>query len=410
MRDRRPPLVPPTRLSTRDLIGEALAGLCQRPARTALTMIGTVLGVGAFVTVLGLTSTASGQISSAFTAQSATQVVVRDVGALPTESRVDSFPPDAGHRVERLNGVVHAGISWPVGGSTVPVSRTADPRTPTTPLRVISAAPGYVAALDPAMASGVPYNDFHERRSMTVAMLGAGAARQLGISSTVNQPAVFVGGVGYTVVGIVGDVAREPDTLLSVLIPTSTAERAYGAPTADQPASMLIETELGAAQLVARQAPRQLRPDDPGLLQAVAPPESRALQDSVAGSLDSLFLAFAVITLVIGAVGIANTTLVAVLERTPEIGLRRTVGASPRQVAGQFLLETTATGTVGGLIGTAAGIATVLTVSVAQSWTAVLDPVTTLSAPLIGSLTGLLAGLYPSVRAARVEPLDALRR
>lgn len=124
----------------------------------------------------------------------------------------------------------------------------------------------------------------------------------------------------------------------------------------------------------------------------------------------SLLLVLAAITLLIGMVGIANTTLIAVVERTPEIGLRRAVGARPRHVTGQFLTETTAIGTVGGLIGTALGILTVIVVALAQSWTAIMNPLFTLPAPLIGAVTGLLAGLYPAWRAARIEPLEALRR
>ncbi|MFD0630372.1 ABC transporter permease [Catenulispora yoronensis] len=112
----------------------------------------------------------------------------------------------------------------------------------------------------------------------------------------------------------------------------------------------------------------------------------------------------------IGAVGIANTTLVAVLERTGEIGLRRSLGARPRHIAGQFLAESTVLGTLGGLIGTSVGVGLVVGVAVSRDWTAVLQPWAVLPAPLIGSVVGLLAGLYPALRAAWIEPVEALRR
>jgi putative ABC transport system permease protein len=123
-----------------------------------------------------------------------------------------------------------------------------------------------------------------------------------------------------------------------------------------------------------------------------------------------LFLLLAAICLLIGAVGIANTTLVAVMERTGEIGLRRSLGARPRHIAAQFLAESTALGTLGGLIGTSLGVTAVVTIAVLQHWTAVLQPFTVLPAPLIGTAVGLLAGLYPAMRAALLEPLEALRR
>ena len=129
----------------------------------------------------------------------------------------------------------------------------------------------------------------------------------------------------------------------------------------------------------------------------------------MSADLAGLFLILALISLLIGAVGIANTTLVAVLERTEEIGLRRAVGARPRHIAAQFLAESTTLGTLGGLIGTCIGVAVVVIFAAAKNWTAVLNPAYTLPAPLIGSVVGLLAGAYPALRAARTSPLAALR-
>ncbi|MET8953307.1 ABC transporter permease [Streptomyces sp. NPDC004393] len=112
---------------------------------------------------------------------------------------------------------------------------------------------------------------------------------------------------------------------------------------------------------------------------------------------------------VLGIIGIANVTLVTVIERTGEIGLRRALGASRRQVAGQLLVESTTIGLLGGVVGAALGMVVVVAVSAVREWTPVLDVRLALGAPVAGALVGLLAGLYPSLRAARMEPVDALR-
>ena len=160
---------------------------------------------------------------------------------------------------------------------------------------------------------------------------------------------------------------------------------------------------------MARQIAAAELPSDPHRLVVTSPPNPLKLQSEVTGDLAGLFLILALISLLIGAVGIANTTLVAVLERTQEIGVRRAVGARPRHIAAQFLAESTALGTLGGLIGTCIGVGIVVIFAAAKDWTAILNPAYTLPAPLIGSVVGLLAGTYPALRAARTSPLAALR-
>lgn len=407
---------PRSRISARDLASEAMAGLLQRPARSLLTMLGTMLGIGAFVAILGLTATAGSQIDKRFTALAATEVTVQDLGGAAVEGGDSadtslSFPADASARVQALRGVVHAGVHWsvPLPDPVLSNMPVADPNAGTEGLSLVAASPEALAAMRPTMQLGRLYDAFHAGRAERVAVLGAAAALRLGIGRLDDSPAVFVNGEPYTILGLIADLQRKPEFLLSVILPTTTAQLAYGPPL-DRRAEMIIETRIGAARLVASQAAVALRPDQPERFKVIAPPDPQTLRANVNSDLNTLFLLLAAISLIIGAVGIANTTLVAVLERTNEIGLRRSLGARPVHIGAQFLLESTALGLLGGLIGSSLGVAMVVGTAIAQEWTAVLPSWTVPAAPAIGAFVGLLAGVYPALRAAWVEPVEALRR
>ncbi|WP_432197688.1 ABC transporter permease [Streptomyces sp. bgisy027] len=404
--------VSPSRLAPRDLLSEALAGLLQRSARSVLTALGTVLGVGAFVAILGLTSTASSQIDTRFNLLTATEVSVEDTGGEQPDLTPQAFPTDADARIEALNGVEAAGVYWTVSPSEGTLTVRAAPvgdaaageQTP-----VVAASPGVITAARPHIRLGRAFDAYHDRAGSRVAVIGSALAARLGITTLDTRPAIFIGDVPFSVVGIVDDVQRKADLLLSVVVPRTTAEQIWGPPTSPR-AQMLISTRIGAAAQIAAEAPLALRPDHPEYFKAIPPPDPRTLRASVTSDLNQLFLLLAAICLVIGAVGIANTTLVAVLERTGEIGLRRALGAQGRHITAQFLTESAALGTLGGVIGTTLGTLTVLVVAVTRQWTPVIPPLVVTLAPAIGLATGLLAGLYPAWRAARVEPAEALRR
>ena len=406
----------------RDAAAEAVAGIVQRPGRAVLTMLGTVLGVGAFVAVLGLTATGAGQISRQFTVLEDTTVTVEDNGpannvAAPGTNPSIGFPADADVVADHINGVAAAGVWWPVSlpeGTNFSGSLALSGTTSQT-INLLAASPGAVRAMGLKLVAGSPLTAYENDTGQHVAVIDIATATSLGISPTrlASQPAVFVNGIAYTVVGVYSSAQRVVTDESAMLIPERTALADYGNPEPgignQEEAQMIVATRIGAAQTVARQIAAAELAADPSRLVVTSPSNPQTLQSEVSGDLAGLFLILALVSLLIGAVGIANTTLVAVLERTEEIGLRRAVGARPRHIAAQFLTESAALGTLGGLIGTCIGVATVVIFAAVKDWTAILNPAYTLPAPLIGTVVGLLARAYPAVRAARTSPLAALR-
>ena len=401
---------PPPRLPPRDLLREAAAGLLARPGRVALTVLGTVIGVGALVATIGLSKTAGNQIVGRFSEVAATDVVVTPVpGALGGNAASEAIPWDAETRVRRLNGVAEAGTLSDVAvrGALVRSVPINDPLGQSdVQLPVKAASPGLWRAVRAQLTAGRFPDAGHSARADRTAVLGANAARRLGITNVDQQPAIFIGDRLYQVSGLVASVERQPALIGSVTIPNGTARREFGLAA---PASVQVETDIGAVEVVARQAPKALSPTDPALLRVAAPPDPKTLRAGVENDLNALFLLLGGVSLLVGALGIANVTLVSVLERVGEIGLRRALGAARRHIAAQFLVESAVMGLLGGIVGASLGILVVVAVSASRTWTPVLDPWVPLAAPLAGALIGLLSGAYPSLRAAVMEPVEALR-
>lgn len=400
----------PHRFSPADLLGEAAHGIGARPGRLLVTVLGTVLGIGSLVVTLGLAQTAAGQVARQFDAVAATQVVVRPATAagFSGDRAIGDVPWDVEDRLVRLAGVEAAGAVATVAGdldvSAVPVKDPSAPVSSVPP--VLAASPGLLDAVKGRVVTGRWFDAGHDTRADRVVVLGARAAQRLGVHRVDRQPSIFIGERSYTVMGIVDGVARRGDLLDAVVLPMGTARGDFGLTGIEE---AHVRIAVGAGEVVGAQAPLALAPSAPETIDVRVPPPASTVRDDVQADINAIFLALGAVALLVGAVGIANVTLLSVRERTGEIGLRRALGATRRDVGAQFLLESGVTGLLGGLIGAAAGVAVVVGVSVLREWTPILDTTVTILSALLGGLIGLAAGAYPALRAARVEPIAALR-
>ena len=397
-------------MTARDLLNEAIAGMFARPGRMALTVLGVVIGMSALVATMGLTRTAGNRIISQFDQLAATELFINarpGVASGVIDPR--AIPWDAAARLHRLNGVVAAGTMSDVdiGNALISSSPVRDPMNQSAfKLAVHAASADLFRAVRADLDTGRFPDLAHSDRGDRVAVLGPDAAQRLGITRLERLPAISIGDQLYMVVGILRDVGRKPELLGSVIIPEGTARRYFGLA---GPGTVVVETKIGAAYLIASQASVALRPDDPRTLRVQVPLEPKRVRDEVQTDLNVMFLLLGGLSLIVGALGIANITLVGVMERTGEIGLRRAIGATRKHIASQFLIESASMGIIGGIIGASIGVLIVIGVSAHQVWTPVLDPMAPFLAPLVGAVIGLLSGIYPAARAARLEPAEAFR-
>ncbi|NNL48912.1 MAG: ABC transporter permease, partial [Acidimicrobiia bacterium] len=255
-----------------DLVSESLAGLFSRPGRSALTVLGTVIGLAALVATIGLSQTAGNRIVGRFDELAATEVTITSKPP-GLDGVSNALPWDAPKRLARLNGVVEAGniSTIDVGDSLVSTSPVRDPAERTDfKLSIQAASPGLYDAVRAQLRSGMIPDELLSDRGEQVAVIGAGAADRLGISRLDQLPAIRIGDDLFLVVGIIDDVARQFDMLSAVIIPEGTARQMYrlGAPE-----TVVVETRIGAANLISRKAPLALRPDNPTGLRVAFPAE-----------------------------------------------------------------------------------------------------------------------------------------
>ena len=385
----------------------ALTALRANRLRSALTMLGVVIGVSAVVLLVAIGTGAKNEVEAQVQGLGSNLLLVvpgeLNFGAAPTTSRLTLSDVDAVGRVIGDRSAVAATVT---SGETVragnrEVFATLQGTTETVP---------NVFARPLARGEFLRRSDVDTRRR--VAVLGAATAEQLfGERDPIGRQ-VTVAGVRFRVVGVLARTGSSsfgganPD--LTAYIPVTAAQRLLGTSRVDVLA--VKAPSLDGIDALGRRIVDELTTRYPGeKFSAVTQEQILGVVGQVLGLLTLVLAAIASISLLVGGVGITNIMLVSVRERTREIGLRKAVGARQRDIGTQFLIEAVLLTTVGGIVGIALGIGAALLVDRFSPLPAVIVWWSPLLAFGVSAGVGVFFGVAPARRAGRLDPVVALR-
>lgn len=401
----------PGRLQPKDTLRVASVGLRARPLRAALSALGIAIGTAAIVGVLGLSSSSQAGLISEIN-RLGTNLLTVETGQSLTGGPAQ-LPHEAPARITLLAGVeqvAHTALlqnTYVYRSSIVPVGNTGG-------LEVRAASLNLLSVLDTGVARGDWLNAGTSR--LPVAVLGSVAARQLGIDQVYTDEQIWLDGRWFSVAGILKPSPLEPDIDDSALIgyPTAQTYLGYvsvlrGEERAGPPSTIYVRAATGREAAVQSLLAQTANPEAPYEVSVSQPSDVLTARAAAAGAFNSLFLGLGAVALIVGAVGVANIMIISVLERRSEIGLRRALGATKRQIRTQFLGESILLAVIGGVVGVLAGAAATAVYANSKGW-AVVIPVEAWSGGIASAiLIGAFAGLLPAVRASRMPPTVALR-
>jgi putative ABC transport system permease protein len=389
-------------MSARDVLSAAAAGLRSRRLRAALSALGVSIGIASIVAVVGVSGSTQANLLSEIDALGTNLLT-----AAPGQQALGGqgqLAPSASAKVRHVAGVEQAAAVYAVSNATVLRSDFIDVLN-TGGLGVEAADPALLATLRAHLSTGVFLTRATSRYPTIV--LGSTTAHQLGITSLAGHPLVYVSGHWFSVVGVLEHVPLAPELDVQALIGLPVAERIFG--TTDAATKLYVRTDTSAVGSVRAVLAAGANPEHPSDVAISRPSDALAARAAAQGSYDTLLLGLGAVALLVGGVGIANVMVISVIERRGEIGLRRAVGATRRNIANQFLTEALLLSLLGGLGGAAVGVAA----TAVYAWAKGLP--TAISAVSIGAgvgaalAIGAIAGLYPALRAARMTPTEALR-
>lgn len=390
----------PARLRAADVLRVGGAGLRARPLRVVLSALGIAIGIAAMIAVVGISSSSRAELERQLDRLGTNLLAVAPGNDLFGEQA--TLPDEAPAMIERIGPVTDVSA---LGAVDAKVYRNEfiDPNES-------GGIATYAVDLDmpetvgAALADGSWLNAATERYPVVV--LGATAAELLGIDRAGADVRVRIGGEWFTVAGILAPVPLATELDTAALIGWPVAEALLGFD--GHPTAVTVRTDEDAVDAVRGVLAATANPTSPNEVQVSRPSDALAARAAADQAFTGLLVGLGAVALLVGGVGVANTMVISVLERRGEIGLRRSLGATRGHIRAQFLTESLLLALVGGAAGVIIGVVATTVYSALQGWPTLVPLWASVGGLLATVVVGVVAGLYPAIRASRLSPTEAL--
>ncbi|WP_437669232.1 ABC transporter permease [Sorangium sp. So ce131] len=389
----------------------AWRSLASNRLRTLLTMLGMIIGTAAVVAVLGIGEGARSSVEGRIRSLGANLLMVRPGSASAGGVRsgtVKTLTEGDAEALRALDGV--AAVAPERSGSAQLRYMASNLNASVTGI-----TPAYLEVRSIGTGSGVPFTDLDVQQRARVVLIGANVARQLypGVSPLGTR--LQINGNAFRVVGVLaekGSGMGSPDD--GVFVPLSTHESVLFGQDHLSTISLQLASEDRSAQVIAQleqllRLRHRLGADQPSDFEVRSQAEMLETMGQITGTFTTLLGSVAAVSLIVGGIGIMNIMLVSVRERTREIGVRMAVGARRRDILRQFLVEAVVVSLAGGVAGVGLGYGAAVLLSQFGQWATIVPPYAIGLALGVSVLIGVTFGVGPARRAARLDPVEALR-